>query len=182
MSCISVSGATEYASSAHTVVGTRLVSMTSASSRDTTRFFMSLSPSLCSIFCVRCKKADGKRPTISFRPTMEGRRRMPSRLDKKTVPILRGNRRAFLRKKRRFCNAKTAWFLHKQSHTERTPAVPDPPTCNSPASRRGALAPRLPPTFSGLRPMADFRHTAFAVSVHPCAHSAVRSRFCPISF
>ena len=105
-----------------------------------------------------------------------------TRLDKKTVPILRGNRRAFLRKKRRFCNAKTAWFLHKQSHTERTPAVPDPPTCNSPASRRGALAPRLPPTFSGLRPMADFRHTAFAVSVHPCAHSAVRSRFCPISF
>ena len=36
---------------------------------------------------------------------------------------------------------------------------------------------RLPPTFSGSRPMADFRHTAFAVSVHPCAHSAVRGGF-----
>ena len=84
---------------------------------------------------------------------------------------------SIIKNTRRFCNAKTAWFLHKQSHTERTPAVPDPPTCNSPASRRGALAPRLPPTFSGLRPMADFRHTAFAVSVHPCAHSAVRGGF-----
>ena len=36
------------------------------------------------------------------------------------------------------------------SHTERAPAVVGPPPCKSPASRRGASAPRLPPTFSGL--------------------------------
>ena len=82
----------------------------------------------------------------------------------------------FGKKKRRFCIAKTAWsFLW--CHTEKTPAVPGPPTCNSSASRRGALAPRLPPTFSGSRPMADFRHTALAASVHPCAHSTGRAGF-----
>ena len=36
------------------------------------------------------------------------------------------------------------------SHTERAPAVVGPPPCKSPASRHGAFAPRLPPTFSGL--------------------------------
>lgn len=52
-----------------------------------------------------------------------------------------------------------------------------PPPCNSSVSRHRAFALRLPPTFSDLRPMADFRHTVLTVSVHPCAHRAVRDGF-----
>lgn len=123
-------------------------------------------------------KRDGRKGSANPSRPMESRRLTPPRLDRNrnAHPSCRDRRCVFGREKRRFCIAKTAWsFLW--CHTEKTPAVPGPPTCNSSASRRGALAPRLPPTFSGSRPMADFRHTALAVSVHPCAHSAVRGGF-----
>lgn len=97
-----------------------------------------------------------------------------------TIPE-RDSRCVFVKKKRRSCNCKNG-ANSLICHTEKTPAVSDPPSCNSTASRPGAFAPRLPPTFSGSRPMADFRHTAFAVSVLPCAHSAVRGGFLPIPF
>lgn len=129
-------------------------------------------------FSLLAMKKDGRKGSANPSRSMESRRLTPPRLDRnRNAHASAGIGGAFLvRKKRRFCIAKTAWsFLW--CHTEKTPAVPGPPTCNSSASRRGALAPRLPPTFSGSRPMADFRHTALAVSVHPCAHSAVRGGF-----
>lgn len=134
-------------------------------------------------FSLLAMKRDGRKGSANPSRPMESRRLTPPRLDRNrnAHPSCRDRRCVLVRKKRRFCIAKTAWsFLW--CHTEKTPAVPGPPTCNSSASRRGALAPRLPPTFSGSRPMADFRHTALAVSVHPCAHSAVRGGFFPISF
>ncbi len=39
-------------------------------------------------------------------------------------------------------------LIFRLFHTERTPAAVCPPSCNSPASRHGAIAPRLLPTFS----------------------------------
>lgn len=128
-------------------------------------------------FSLFAMKKDGRKGSANPSRPMESRRLTPPRLDRnRNAHPSAGIGGAFGKKKRRFCIAKTAWsFLW--CHTEKTPAVPGPPTCNSSASRRGALAPRLPPTFSGSRPMADFRHTAFAVSVHPCAHSAVRGGF-----
>lgn len=103
---------------------------------------------------------------------------MPSRLDynRNAYPCT-GIGGTFLIRKTPFLHCKNSVVSWCQ--TEKTPAVPDPQTCNSSASRPEAFAPRLPPTFSGSRPMADFRHTAFAVSVHPCAHSAVRGGFFP---
>lgn len=134
-------------------------------------------------FSLLAMKRDGRKGSANPSRSMESRRLTPPRLDRNrnAHPSCRDRRCVFGKKKRRFCIAKTACsFLW--CHTEKTPAVSGPPTCNSSASRRGALAPRLPPTFSGSRPMADFRHTALAVSVHPCAHSAVRGGFFPISF
>lgn len=53
-----------------------------------------------------------------------------------------------------------------------------PPPCNSPASRPGASAPRLHPTFSGgFSQWRTFVPAAKAASVHSCAHSAVRVGF-----
>ena len=44
----------------------------------------------------------------------------------------------FGKEKRRFCIAKNSVVGFLWCHTEKTPAVPGPPTCNSSASRRGS--------------------------------------------
>lgn len=71
----------------------------------------------------------------------------------------------------------SAHIVHSASQRRKRPLCLSPPPCNSPDSRHRAYALRLQPTFSESLPMADFRPTAHAASVHPCAHSAVRVGF-----
>ncbi len=71
----------------------------------------------------------------------------------------------------------SAHIVHSASQRRKRPLCLSPPPCNSPDSRHKAYALRLQPTFSESLPMADFRPTAHAASVHPCAHSAVRVGF-----
>ena len=67
-----------------------------------------------------------------------------------------------------------AWILSAPNE-ENARRAECPPPCNSPASRPGASAPRLHPTFSGgFSQWRTFVPAAKAASVHPCAHSAVR--------
>lgn len=67
-----------------------------------------------------------------------------------------------------------AWILSAPNE-ENARRAECPPPCNSPASRPGASAPRLHPTFSGgFSQWRTFVPAAKAASVHSCAHSAVR--------
>ena len=134
-------------------------------------------------FSLLAIKRDGRKGSANPSRPMESRRLTPPRLDRNrnAHPSCRDRRCVLVRKNAVSASQKQRGPSCGATRRKR-PLCLVPPTCNSSASRRGALAPRLPPTFSGSRPMADFRHTAFAVSVHPCAHSAVRSGFCPISF
>ena len=70
-----------------------------------------------------------------------------------------------------------AWILSAPNE-ENARRAECPPPCNSPASRPGASAPRLHPTFSGgFSQWRTFVPAAKAASVHSCAHSAVRVGF-----
>ena len=67
-----------------------------------------------------------------------------------------------------------AWIL-SAPNVDNARRAECPPLCNSPASRPGASAPRLHPTFSGgFSQWRTFVPAAKAASVHSCAHSAVR--------
>ena len=70
-----------------------------------------------------------------------------------------------------------AWILSAPNE-ENARRAECPPPCNSPASRPGASAPRLHPTFSGgFSQWRTFVPAALAASVHPCAHSTGRAGF-----
>ena len=70
-----------------------------------------------------------------------------------------------------------AWILSAPNE-ENARRAECPPPCNSPASRPGASAPRLHPTFSGgFSQWRTFVPAAKAASVHPCAHSTGRAGF-----
>ena len=135
-------------------------------------------------FSLLAIKRDGRKGSANPSRPMESRRLTPPRLDRNrnAHPSCRDRRCVLVRKNAVSASQKQRGPSCGATRRKR-PLCLVPPTCNSSASRRGALAPRLPPTFSGSRPMADFRHTALAASVHPCAHSAVRVGFFrPVSF
>lgn len=113
---------------------------------------------LCEILLVYCFTQRGwaKRMAGEVRPDFSrpyGKpTALPPRLDKSKRPF--GDESACVYES---TNAPPLPFYGKNRapifrlfHTERTPAAVCPPSCNSPASRHGAFAPRLPPTFSGL--------------------------------